>query len=160
MNFSDLKCCPHCGHNEFWVRSQYIGTSIFIYNTDTKGMDDFDDFNDHASVVAFCRNCGEYVGDYRDNCGGEMWKALSDKVKKFEQELDKGRKHSRAPSKTKANTKSDKRQKVSKGEPNAELSDELNAVLSEAEKDLQEIATNRQQEEELRRKINRGRNKK
>lgn len=160
MNFLDLKCCPHCGHNEFWVRSQYIGTSIFIYNADTKGMDDFDDFNDRASVIAFCRNCGEYVGDYCDNCGGDNWKALSDKVKKYEQELDKAQKQRRAPSKAKANTKLAEQKKTAKVKPNAEISDELNAVLSEAEKDLQEISERHQQENAIRNKLKRKRGSK
>lgn len=87
MNFLNLKNCPHCGHNEFWVRAQYIGTSIFIYNSDTREMDDFDDYADYASIPAFCRKCGKYVGDYAERRDGEPWKALAEKAEILQQEL-------------------------------------------------------------------------
>lgn len=71
MNFSDLKECPFCGNDEFYVNFHMTGSSRYHKKFDgTDGAwngEMYDMLGMVSGVRAYCNNCFTYVGNIETN---------------------------------------------------------------------------------------------
>ena len=80
MKFADLKCCPFCDSEVFYVKQYAYGTMICRERFDGKeahNEDLYDGLSYKYSGRAYCLNCGKYLGNIeKDILGKEAAKAL------------------------------------------------------------------------------------
>ncbi len=86
MKFTDLKCCPFCDSEEFYVKEYAYGTIICRERFDGEeahNEDLYDGLNYKYSGRAYCLNCGKYLGSFEKNIvGKEATKALGKGISK------------------------------------------------------------------------------
>ncbi len=86
MKFTDLKCCPFCDSEEFYVKQYAYGTIICRERFDGEeahNEDLYDGLNYKYSGRAYCLNCGKYLGSVEKNIvGKEATKALGKGISK------------------------------------------------------------------------------
>ncbi len=73
MKFTDLKCCPFCGSEEFYVKQYAYGTMIcrerFDGEADNENL--FEGLNYKYSGRAYCLRCEKYLGNIEKNILGK-----------------------------------------------------------------------------------------
>ncbi len=84
MKFTDLKSCPFCGSEEFYVKQYAYGTMICRERFDgeeANNEDLFEGLNYKSSGRAYCLSCDRYLGnDETNTVGKEAAKALEKKT--------------------------------------------------------------------------------
>ena len=74
MKFTDLKCCPFCGCDEFYEKQYAYGTIVFRERFDgkeTHNEDLYDCLNYKYNGRAYCLNCNKYLGNVAENTIGK-----------------------------------------------------------------------------------------
>ena len=71
MKFSDLQCCPFCGHDEYYTKEYWYGTIYYGERFDGKeahneNMYDSLNYKNHSGRT-YCRNCNKYLGNKISN---------------------------------------------------------------------------------------------
>lgn len=64
--FKDLKNCPFCGSNTFYVRQHAEGTVIFRFCPDGSEADNEDMYNTVSlteGINVYCDNCQRFIGN-------------------------------------------------------------------------------------------------
>lgn len=86
MKFTDLKGCPFCGSDVFYVKQYVYGTIICREQFDGEeacNEDLYDGLNYKYSGRAYCLSCGKYLGNIKnDILGKEAAKALGKGISK------------------------------------------------------------------------------
>lgn len=86
MKFTDLKCCPFCGSEGFYVKQYAYGTIICRERFDGEeacNEDLYDGLIYKYSGRAYCLGCEKYLGNIEnDILGKEAAKALGKGISK------------------------------------------------------------------------------
>ena len=93
MKFSDLVCCPFCGHYEFYTKSVVTGVSCFNECFDGSEADNesmYEGLTFNSNGKAYCKRCNKYLGNNQTNEVGKM--VLSKRAKDKERIERKKRK--------------------------------------------------------------------
>lgn len=82
MKFSEMKECPFCGSDKYYLSEYYYGTFDFEHSfrgeeCDNSGM--YDGLQVRTNKRAYCKKCGNYLGNAIDNTVGKeaekrLWK--------------------------------------------------------------------------------------
>lgn len=73
MKFSDLKCCPFCGCEEFYERRRASGPVRYNMRFDGDETDNscmYDDLNYSWNGKVWCVECDRYLGNQEKNTVG------------------------------------------------------------------------------------------
>lgn len=74
MKFSDLKCCPFCGCDEFYEKQYAYGTIMFRGRFDGKEAHNeelYDGLSYKYSGKTYCLQCNKYLGNIKENTIGK-----------------------------------------------------------------------------------------
>lgn len=64
--FSDLKCCPYCGCDTFYINNYAKGTLRQRYCPNGEEVDNediYDNLSIHYGKRVYCDNCNNYLGN-------------------------------------------------------------------------------------------------
>lgn len=87
MKFSELKECPFCGSEEFYVKQHSYGYIPYRFNgEEMDASDTYDCLSRKQSDKCYCKNCHKYLGNIKTNVAskeaeGEL--ARSREIKNF-----------------------------------------------------------------------------
>lgn len=83
MKFSELKKCPFCGHDEFYIKIYVQGISCYNVRFDgyeTHNEEIYDGLSYKETGRAYCRYCNKYLGNtVTDKIGKGAEKALKER---------------------------------------------------------------------------------
>lgn len=88
MKFSDLKCCPFCGNDEFYEKQYAKGPIYFNMRFDgeeTHNETMYDSLTTIQSGRVYCNHCEKYLGNMlSDALGKEAERAINNTLKQLE----------------------------------------------------------------------------
>ena len=73
MKFSDLKCCPFCGGEEFYERRRAVGPVTYYFRFDGEEANNSEMYSClsySGSGRVWCAECDSYLGNYETDVVG------------------------------------------------------------------------------------------